>query len=150
MSGGATTNLLAMGAHMVREVQPGYAGPARWEEIRKAVEAGLPVQAVKGLQAELKRIGVGRPSEYVESIVSRASRQRRARLKPEEGETLVRVASVIARALEVWGDEQDAAAFLTSPHALLGGATPIDRARSDIGARQVEGILLRLDLGMPV
>jgi putative toxin-antitoxin system antitoxin component (TIGR02293 family) len=141
---------MAMGGGLVREVQPRYAGLSDWEEIRRAVEAGLPVAAVKELQAELKRIGVRRPSEYVEAIVSRATRQRRERLKPEEGERLLRVATIIALAVDVWGDDREAAEFLTSPHALLGGAKPIERAVSEIGARQVEGILVGMDLGLPV
>lgn len=149
MTAERTDTLLGLGGLMVREVQPGYAGFRHWEEVRQAVEDGLPVEAVKELQAELKRIGVSRPSEYVEAIVSRATRHRRDRLKPEEGERLVRVASILARAREVWGDEADAAAFLTSPHALLDRSAPIDRALSEIGARQVEEILLRLDLGLP-
>jgi putative toxin-antitoxin system antitoxin component (TIGR02293 family) len=141
---------MAMGASLVRELQPRYEGFSEWEEIRRAVEEGLPVEAVKELQAELKRIGVSRPSEYVEAIVSRATRQRRDRLRPEEGERLLRVATIIALALDVWGDEADAGAFLTSPHAMLGGAKPIERALSEMGARQVEQILYGMDLGLPV
>lgn len=142
--------LMAMGAQLVRELQPRYAGVSTWEEIRRAVEAGLPVESVRELQSELKRLGVSRPSEYVEAIVSRATRQRRERLKPEEGERLLRVAKVIALALDVWENEADAGAFLTSPHAMLGGAKPVDRATSEIGARQVEHILYSMDLGLPV
>jgi len=142
--------ILTLGLQMVRETRPGYSGPSRWEEIRRAVEEGLPVEAVKELQLQLKRLGVSRPSEYVEAIVSRATRSRRTRLKPEEGERLLRVARVVARAIEVWGDEESAASFLTSPHPLLADASPIDRARSEIGARQVEQILIKLDLGLPV
>jgi putative toxin-antitoxin system antitoxin component (TIGR02293 family) len=141
---------MAMGASLVRELQPRYEGFSEWEEIRRAVEEGLPVEAVKELQAELKRIGVSRPSEYVEAIVSRATRQRRDRLRPEEGERLLRVATIIALALDVWGDEADAGAFLTSSHAMLGGAKPIERALSEMGARQVEQILYGMDLGLPV
>lgn len=143
-------SLTELGALAVREARPGYAGPSRLESVRQAVEQGLPVEAVRELQAELKRFGVRRPSEYVDSIVSRATLQRRDRLKPAEGEQLVRVASVLATAVDIWGNEEDAGAFLTSPHPMLGGAVPIDLARSDIGARQVEHILLAMDLGLPV
>lgn len=142
--------LMTMGAQLVRELQPRYAGVSTWEEIRRAVEAGLPVESVRELQTELKRLGVSRPSEYVEAIVSRATRQRRERLKPEEGERLLRVAKVIALALDVWEVEADAGAFLTTPHAMLGGAKPIDLATSEIGARQVEHVLYSMDLGLPV
>ena len=145
-----THSLAELGALVVRETRPGYAGPGRLERVRKAVEEGLPVEAVKELQAELKRFGVRRPSEYVDSIVSRATLQRRMRLKPAEGERLVRVASLLATAAEVWGDDEDAGEFLTLPHPMLGGAVPIDLALSEMGARQVEHILLAMDLGLPV
>ena len=142
--------LAELGALVVKETRPGYAGPGRLERVRKAVEEGLPVEAVRELQAELKRFGVRRPSEYVDAIVSRATLQRRHRLKPAEGEQLVRVASLLATAADVWGDDEDAAEFITSPHPMLGGAVPIDLALSEIGARQVEHILLAMDLGLPV
>ncbi len=143
-------SLTELGALIVREVRPGYSGTSRWEQVRRAVEDGLPVEAVRQLQAELRRFGVSRPSEYVDGIVSRATRQRRDRLKPEEGDVLVRVASLLALAVEVWGDEEGAAAFLTSPHPMLGGAVPIDRALSEIGGHQVRSVLLALDMGLPV
>jgi putative toxin-antitoxin system antitoxin component (TIGR02293 family) len=139
-----------MGALVVKETRPGYAAPGRLERVRKAVEEGLPVEAVKELQAELKRFGVRRPSEYVDAIVSRATLQRRNRLKPAEGEQIVRVASLLATAADVWGNDEGAAEFLTSPHPMLGGAVPIDPALSEIGARQVERTLLAMDLGLPV
>jgi len=143
-------NIHALGALVVKEARLGYAAPSRLEQVRKVVQEGLPVEAVRELQAELKRFGVRRPSEYVDAIVSRATLQRRDRLKPSEGEQLVRVASVLALAEDVWGVEEDAGEFLISPHPMLGGGVPIDLALSEIGARQVEHILLAMDLGLPV
>ena len=139
-----------LGARGVNGARSGTAGPSWREKGRNAVEVGLPVEGVKELQAELKRLGGRRPGEYVDSIVSRATLQRRDRLKPAEGEQLVRVASVLATAEDVWGDTEAAAEFLTSPHPMLGGGVPIDLALSEIGARQVEHTLLSLDLGLPV
>jgi putative toxin-antitoxin system antitoxin component (TIGR02293 family) len=60
-----------------------------------------------------------------------------------------RIAGVLLRALDVWEDGEDAADFLLTPHPLLGGDTPIDQARSEVGARKVEDILMKLDLGLP-
>lgn len=120
------------------------------ERVRRAVQEGLPVETVAELQDELKELGVSRPSRYVESIVSRATRGRRETLTPEQGEKLVRVVRVLARALDVWEDNEMAAEFLTRPHDELEGSTPIARAQSEIGARQVEELLLKLDLGLPV
>jgi putative toxin-antitoxin system antitoxin component (TIGR02293 family) len=63
---------------------------------------------------------------------------------------LVRVADVLERAREVWENEQDAWDFLHAPHPLLGGERPIDRARTERGARQVADLLWKLDHGLPV
>ena len=120
------------------------------EIVRRSIEEGIPASAVTELQKELGELNVPRPSKYVEAIASRASRARRKTLTPQEGERLVRVASVLARALDVWEDESDAADFLTSPHPMLSGEAPVDRARSELGARQVEDLLTKLDLGLPV
>ncbi len=88
---------------MVRETRPGHGDGSGVEAIRQVVENGLPVEAVKALQAELKRFGVRRASEYVNGIVPRATLQRRERLKEDEGETVLRVASILALAAYVWG-----------------------------------------------
>ena len=137
-----------LGPHLVAGL--GASSGVGLNVVRETVERGLPSEAVAELQKELAELRVPRPSEYVEVIASRAARARRQTLTPEQGERFVRIAGVLARALDVWGDEEDAADFLVSPHPLLGGDTPIDRARSELGARQVEDILAKLDLGLPV
>ncbi len=137
-------------ARLVREARPVYGEPAQLERLRLAAESGLPVDAVKVLQGELKRFGVQRPSDFVNGIVSRATRQRRNRLNREESEVVLRVAAVMALAVYVWGEEPGAATFLTHPHRMLGGAIPIEMALSEVGARHVEDILWGLHYGLPV
>ncbi|MEJ2541690.1 MAG: DUF2384 domain-containing protein [Gemmatimonadota bacterium] len=137
-----------LGPDVVRGL--GASGGAGLNVVRETVEKGLPSEAIAELQKELANLRVPRPSEYVEVIASRATRARRTTLTTEQGERFVRIAGVLARALEVWGDEEDAADFLVSPHPLLDGDTPIDRARSELGARQVDDLLTKLDLGLPV
>ena len=135
---------------MVRETNPVYGDGSSLEAVRRAVAEGLPSEAVKQLQAELKRFGVRRASDYVNGIVPRATLKRREKLKEDEGETVLRVASIIALAVDVGGSDEWAAEWLTCRHPMLGGARPIDRALSAVGARQVEHILYSLDLGLPV
>ena len=80
-------SLNKLATQMVRETSPAYGvAPSGLGRVRKAVENGLPAEAVKELQAELKRFGVRRPSEFVNKIVPRATLRRRKRLKKEEGE----------------------------------------------------------------
>ena len=137
-------------ARLVREARPVYADPESLEELRRVAEAGLPVDSVKVLQAELKRFGVRRASEFVNRIVPRATRQRRRRLKREEGEAVLRVAATVALAVYVWGDEAGAAEFLTTPHRMLGGVMPMELAQSEVGVRHVEDILWGIHYGLPV
>lgn len=137
-------------ARLVREARPVYGDPASLEELRHVAEAGLPVEAVKVLQAELKRFGVRRASEFVNRIVPRATRKRRKWLKQEEGEAVLRVAATMALAVYVWGEEEKAAKFLTTPHKLLGGVIPIELAQSEVGVRHVERILWGIHYGLPV
>ena len=144
------SGLADLPARLVREARPVYGEPERLEQLRMAAYDGLPVDSVTVLQAELKRFGVRRPSEFVNRIVPRATRQRRKRLKRVEGETVLRVASLMALAVYVWGEEEAAAEFLTRPHTLLGGAIPIELALSEVGARHVEDMLWGLHYGLPV
>ena len=137
-------------ARLVREARPVYGDPESLEELRHMAEAGLPVKAVKVLQAELKRFGVRRASEFVNRIVPRATRKRRRRLKREEGEAVLRVAATMALAVYVWGEEEAAAEFLTAPHKMLGGVMPIELAQSEVGVRHVEDILWGLHYGLPI
>ena len=143
-------DLAELPARLVREGRPVYGEPARLEELRQAAETGLPVEAVRALQLELKRFGLRRPSAFVNRIVPRATRQRRERLKQEESEAVLRVAAVMALAVYVWGEEEGAAEFLIHPHPMLRGAIPLEMALSEVGARYVEDILWGLHYGLPV
>ncbi len=67
-----------------------------------------------------------------------------------ESERTERLARVIAAAEAVWDDQNDAREWLTTPHPELGGRPPIECALTELGARQVESLLDRLQYGLPV
>jgi len=69
-------------------------------------------------------------------------------LKPQESERVERLARVIATAEQVWDNEDDARAFLTTGHAMLGGERPIVVALTELGARRVETLLWSLFHGV--
>ena len=56
---------------------------------------------------------------------------------------------MIATAEYVWDDRDEARRFLTMPHPALDGRRPIDAARSELGARQVEELLWQIFHGLP-
>ena len=59
-----------------------------------------------------------------------------------------RLARVIATAEYVWDDAVEARRYLTTPHAHLGGQTPVEVALSEFGARWVEELLWKLYYGL--
>lgn len=54
-----------------------------------------------------------------------------------------------AVARRVWDSVEDADAFMTTPHPLLGNIAPVEMAVTEEGARQVEAILRKLYWGLP-
>jgi putative toxin-antitoxin system antitoxin component (TIGR02293 family) len=76
-------------------------------------------------------------------------RKREGRFQPEESDRLLRAARLFGAALELFEGDRDAAAeWLTSGQAALGGAMPLDLASSDLGAREVERLIHRLEHGV--
>jgi putative toxin-antitoxin system antitoxin component (TIGR02293 family) len=60
-----------------------------------------------------------------------------------------RIARVAALAEAAFGSHEDALEFLHTAHPELGGDRPLDAARIELGARQVEEILWRMEYGLP-
>jgi putative toxin-antitoxin system antitoxin component (TIGR02293 family) len=117
--------------------------------LRDAVVAGLP----KGTVAHVAKTVATDPKQrraVMHRIVPEATyKRRRTRLSVGESERTERVARIAAMAFAVWGEE-DGRAFLAHPHPMLGGETPLEAAATDLGAREVEGILNALEAGLPV
>jgi putative toxin-antitoxin system antitoxin component (TIGR02293 family) len=88
-------------------------------------------------------------NELVYRLVPEATFKRRARLTQVESERTERLARVIAAANYVWEDEAAAREWLTKKHPELGDETPVDRAMSELGAREVEELLDKLFYGIP-
>jgi putative toxin-antitoxin system antitoxin component (TIGR02293 family) len=76
-------------------------------------------------------------------------RKASGRLQPDESERLLRISSVFERALELFeGDVQRARRWLSTPSKELDGTSPLDFARTEIGAREVEDLIGRLEHGV--
>jgi len=55
---------------------------------------------------------------------------------------------LVRQAADLFGDIERARAWLKHPQYGLGGAIPLDYARTEIGAREVENLLGRIDYGV--
>jgi putative toxin-antitoxin system antitoxin component (TIGR02293 family) len=83
------------------------------------------------------------------SISTLAIRKKAGRLKPIESERIMRVDRIFRRAMEVFDqNETMAKRWIKSPAKALGGIAPIDFTETDIGAREVENLLGRIEYGV--
>jgi putative toxin-antitoxin system antitoxin component (TIGR02293 family) len=119
--------------------------PAKMLEL---VRGGLPVQELEALRDSLDV-----PMEKLASKlgISKATLHRRkaqGRLGPAESERVVRLARLMGKAAKVLGGVEAARQWLNSPQFGLGGAVPLDYAETEIGAREVENLLGRIEYGV--
>ena len=115
--------------------------PKGIEELMAVIERGLPRSALDHALGFLGTAPGARRQELIGKVVSRATYKRRRILHAAESEKVARIARVIAFARHVWGDDDAAREFLTTPHPMLSGRRPIDLAFSELGAIRVEHVL---------
>jgi putative toxin-antitoxin system antitoxin component (TIGR02293 family) len=76
-------------------------------------------------------------------------RKKEGRLQPEESDRLLRASRVFGKAIGLFeGDVGSAKEWLSSPQSALGGAIPLEMVKTDIGAREVEDLVGRLEHGV--
>ena len=118
-------------------------------DLIRQVEHGLSFKALQmfaansGLAvAEITSV-VGIPERTL------ARRKAAAKLTPNESERLVRVATVFDKAIQLFeGDVTAAVKWLTSPKKGLNDRSPLDYCRTELGAREVENLIGRLEHGV--
>jgi putative toxin-antitoxin system antitoxin component (TIGR02293 family) len=119
-------------------------------ELELAISEGLPKRALERLSARLyedRRIA----SAYKFKVVPQATWKRRSkRLSVDESEKTKRLARVLAAAEYVWDDREKAREWMSKPHRELNGRTPLEVARTELGARRVEDLLDKLHFGLPL
>ncbi|WP_291992490.1 antitoxin Xre/MbcA/ParS toxin-binding domain-containing protein [Candidatus Accumulibacter sp. ACC003] len=122
--------------------------PHSFAELDEQVAGGLPKAALKAGVARIGRNADER-REILYRVVPEATLKRRQdRLSAAESEKTERLARVYATARHVWDSDDDALAFVHTPHAMLGGRAPLDVGMTELGARRVEALLWRLFYGI--
>jgi putative toxin-antitoxin system antitoxin component (TIGR02293 family) len=115
----------------------------------EVLDAGLPYGAFDRLVESS-----GLPADAVQALIdipsrTMARRKQEDRFRSDESDRLVRAARVVGQALALFeGDRAAAARWLSTPQRGLGGAIPVQFARMDVGALEVERLLQRLDQGI--
>lgn len=127
----------------------GGAGSESLVALGEAVSEGLPKTALRNTVKHVFE-DTGDQWNFLYRVVPEATfKRRRDRLNLVESERTERIARVIATAEYVLDDRELAREFLTRPHPLLNGKTPMEAALTELGARQVEEMLFSVSYGLP-
>lgn len=117
--------------------------------LHQKVEKGLPF----GSFEKLVRV-MALPIQAVAEVLlipARTLQRRRAegRLHPDESDRLIRLSRIVGKAIELFEGDGDAALrWLRSPARALGGAAPLDLAKTEPGTLEVEQLIGRLEHGV--
>ncbi|RME94712.1 MAG: DUF2384 domain-containing protein [Verrucomicrobia bacterium] len=138
---------------LVRQLVPGAqshatAGRPSPGHLIEAVRAGLPVAEFDALR-ELLGVSIERLAGMLGLGKATLHRRRlQGRLQTPESDRLLRYARLLGRATEVMGSLEAGRDWLLAPQAGLGGAVPLDYAATEVGAREVEELLGRIEHGV--
>lgn len=115
----------------------------------RQVERGLSFKTLRTFASN-----TGIPISVITSIVgiperTLARRKAAAKLTPDESERLLRVASVFEKTVELFeGDVTAAVKWLTTSRKALDNQAPLAYCRTELGAREVENLVGRLEHGV--
>ena len=114
----------------------------------RRIQKGFPFRELETLQHTIEM-----PLEQLarKLSISRSTLQRRkaaGRLSPDESDKVTRFNRLLQHASDIFGNIDKARAWLKQPQRGLGGAIPLDYAETELGAREVEKLLGRIDYGV--
>jgi putative toxin-antitoxin system antitoxin component (TIGR02293 family) len=119
-----------------------------YPKVQEAIQRGLPYAAFDMLASAFH---IGKKDLLTLLHVAPrtlARRKRERRFQADESDRLFRIGRIAAQAEDVLGEREKAAAWLQQPNRALGGRTPLQQLDTDLGARQVEDLLLRIAHGV--
>lgn len=118
-------------------------------DVVRAVQEGFPYAALTRFH-EASGLAIGSIADLVR-IPQRTLMRRKAagRLHSDESERLLRMSGIFEKAVELFeGDAAQARRWLATPSRVLGGQTPLEFAQTEVGAREVEDLIGRLEHGV--
>jgi len=103
----------------------------------------LTLEANSGVSLALLASMIGIPERTL------ARRKTSGKLEPDESERLLRVSTLFEKCVDLFeGDVTAAVNWLTSPKKALNRQPPLLYARTELGAREVEDLIGRIDHGV--
>ncbi len=119
-------------------------------EMAELIELGIPQIVARHLRErlELTDIEFARSLGVSAKTIQRLARRRAARLTPAQSDRLYRLARLAALAEGVFEDLDRAREWLREPQRGLGDRVPLEVMRTEVGAREVEDLLGRIEYGV--
>jgi putative toxin-antitoxin system antitoxin component (TIGR02293 family) len=116
-------------------------------DLHKVILDGVPKAAVAHLARFFADV---MPSQDFAALFTSVSTMKRPGPLPlAAGERVQRVARLTAFAERAFGDRAKGVAWLTTAHPMLGRMTPLELARTEIGARHAERLLANILYDLP-
>lgn len=119
-------------------------------DLADLIEAGLPRETAEQVREHMD-LTEGEMAECLgvsTKTLQRLAKQPKALLSPIQGDRLYRLARIVAFAEEVLEDTGRAHTWLREPQRALGYRVPLDVMRTEVGAREVENLLGRIEYGV--
>lgn len=117
--------------------------------LHQRVEEGLSFAALERLRQVLDLSAVEFARYLGIPIRTLARRRTDGRLHPDESDRLLRLSRIVGLAIRLFeGDAPDARTWLLTPSVALGDGIPLELASTEVGAREVERTIGRLEHGI--
>ena len=118
------------------------------DDLIRKVQRGFPVSSFEKLRRKLD-VSDNLLSQVI-NIPKRTltRRKQQGRLNVVESEKVLRIARLYDKALEVFEDEEAAEKWLKEPARGLGGVIPLEYAKTELGAQEIEKLLSRIEHGV--
>jgi len=130
-------------ANVTGDKRPTTGAPLRWM-------TELTAQGLSRDGFERVRLGLGVSTEEMLRLtgIPKRTYSRRERFKPDESERILRLASCFHHAVVTLESASAARRWMTHPKQALDGLTPLETCRTELGAREVENLLGRIEHGV--
>jgi len=115
----------------------------------KRLDEGLSFAAFERLKRRLKVSSQELADAALITQRTLARRKKAGRMQPDESDRLVRLARVFSRAIELFeGDSEGAQEWMMRPNRAFGEVSPFEMVKTDVGAREVENLIGRIEHGV--
>ncbi len=118
------------------------------DDLIRKVQRGFPVSSFEKLRRKLD-VSDNLLSQVINIPMRTLTRRKQqGRLNVIESEKVLRIARLYDKALEVFEDEEAAEKWLKEPARGLGGVIPLEYAKTELGAQEIEKLLSRIEHGV--